>query len=303
MVPGAPILTGRAALRVGAGRIRLAVGRAGAVALGLSVPEAGIIRVVSTHDGDFLASAAWTLARAAADCDASVIGPGMSDARVAGILTRALLQATAAGAVVDAAALPAVRSAEAFARLGRGRTVLTPHAGEMAEMMDAPKAEVLANPPAFAREAAARFQSVVVLKGAISHVATPDGRCWQHEGGVFGLATSGSGDVLAGVIAGLMARGAAPERAAIWGVHLHAGAGAQRDGAQRPRHHDLLAHRQVSDEGGADPRAAVAQLGRLVLLGRGGQPRQGAAQYAGRGCAHALQRMPPRGASGLSESR
>lgn len=226
-VPGAPILTGRAALRVGAGRIRLAVGRVGAVALGLAVPEARIIRVAATRDGDFLGSAARALARAAADCDALVIGPGLTDARVAGTLARAVLDANAAGAVIDAAALPEAARAEAFARLAGGRAVLTPHAGEMAEMMGVPKAVIVADAPAVAREAAARFRSVVLLKGAISHVATPDGRCWRHEGGVFGLATSGSGDVLAGVIAGLLARGAAPERAAIWGVHLHARAGTQ----------------------------------------------------------------------------
>lgn len=227
-VPGAAILTGRAALRVGAGRIRLAAGRAGGITLGLAVPEARIVSVAATRDGELLASAARALARSAADCDALVIGPGLTNARVARILTRAVLESNAtAGAVVDAAALPEARGAEVFARLAGGRVVLTPHAGEMAGMMDAPKAEVTANAPAFAREAAARFQCVVVLKGAATHVATPDGRCWRHQGGVVGLATSGSGDVLAGVIAGLLARGAAPERAATWGVHLHAAAGAR----------------------------------------------------------------------------
>lgn len=94
-------------------------------------------------------------------------------------------------------------------------------------MMDVDKARVKAEAAALAREAAARFQAVVVLQGAVTHVATPAGRCWRHEGGGVGLATSGSGDVLAGAIAGLLGRGAAPERAALWGVCLHAAAGAQ----------------------------------------------------------------------------
>ena len=66
----------------------------------------------------------------------------------------------------------------------------------------------------------------LVLKGACTYVASADGRLWIHDGGSVGLGTSGSGDVLAGVIAGLVARGARPEQAAIWGVWLHGKAGA-----------------------------------------------------------------------------
>jgi len=63
------------------------------------------------------------------------------------------------------------------------------------------------------------------MKGSITYVASADGRVWIHEGGSVGLGTSGSGDVLAGVIAGLAARGARPEQAAVWGVWLHGRAG------------------------------------------------------------------------------
>jgi ADP-dependent NAD(P)H-hydrate dehydratase len=66
---------------------------------------------------------------------------------------------------------------------------------------------------------------VIALKGAITHIAAPDARVWRHQGGNSGLATSGSGDVLAGLIAGLVARGATLEQAAAWGVALHARAG------------------------------------------------------------------------------
>lgn len=227
-VPGAALLTGRAALRAGAGRIRLAAGRASALGLGLAVPEAGIVRLAAARDGSFLRSAARTLALAAANCDGLAIGPGFTDEGVARALSDAALRANpTAGAVIDAAALPQANEAEAFACLAGGRVVLTPHAGEMARMMGVGKARATDDAPALAREAAARFKAVVVLKGATTHVATPAGRCWRHEGGVVGLATSGSGDVLAGVIAGLLARGAAPERAAIWAVYLHAAAGAR----------------------------------------------------------------------------
>jgi hydroxyethylthiazole kinase-like uncharacterized protein yjeF len=106
-----------------------------------------------------------------------------------------------------------------------GRMVLTPHAGEMAALTGLSKDEVLADPLAAARGAAQRLKAVIVMKGAVTHVVTPDGQAWRHEGGVKGLATSGSGDVLAGVICGLLARGAHPAQAAVWAVYLHARAG------------------------------------------------------------------------------
>lgn len=76
-----------------------------------------------------------------------------------------------------------------------------------------------------AREAAPRWQAVVALKGRQTHIAAPDGRLWRHEGGNVGLATSGSGDTLAGLIAGPAARGAPLPQACAWGVVLHARAG------------------------------------------------------------------------------
>lgn len=120
-------MTGRAALRVGAGRIRLAAARASALALGLAVPEAGIVRLAAGRDGRLLRSAARALAQAAADCDAMVIGPGLTDPGVARPLSRGALQANmTAGAVIDAAALPRAAEAAEFAHLAGGRAVLTP---------------------------------------------------------------------------------------------------------------------------------------------------------------------------------
>jgi ADP-dependent NAD(P)H-hydrate dehydratase len=82
-------------------------------------------------------------------------------------------------------------------------------------------------PERHALEAAARWNAFVALKGARTVIATPEGERWQHEGGNIGLGTSGSGDVLAGVVAGLAARGATLAQAVCWGVALHARAGNQ----------------------------------------------------------------------------
>ncbi len=85
--------------------------------------------------------------------------------------------------------------------------------------------EVAADPVAIASQVAQDFQAVVILKGDRSVVAAPDGGCLLHEGGCVGLATGGSGDVLAGIVGGLAARGTEPLRAAAWGSWLHGRAG------------------------------------------------------------------------------
>ena len=103
--------------------------------------------------------------------------------------------------------------------------ILTPHAGEMAHLTGTPKQDIQNAPDPRALEAARSWNAVVALKGARTVIATPDGTLYQHEGGNVGLAISGSGDVLAGVIAGLVARGAPLDQAACWGVALHARAG------------------------------------------------------------------------------
>jgi NAD(P)H-hydrate repair Nnr-like enzyme with NAD(P)H-hydrate dehydratase domain len=111
--------------------------------------------------------------------------------------------------------------------------LLTPHAGEMAHLCAADKQTVLAHRDDAARQAARRWNALVALKGATTMIAAPDGRLWRHEGGNIGLAASGSGDTLSGIIAGLAARGAPLEQACAWGVALHARAGealAQRYG-------------------------------------------------------------------------
>jgi NAD(P)H-hydrate repair Nnr-like enzyme with NAD(P)H-hydrate dehydratase domain len=95
----------------------------------------------------------------------------------------------------------------------------------MARLLSVEAEAVRADPLEAGRRAAARFSAVVVMKGVATHVVTPDGRAWRHDGGCRGLGVSGSGDVLAGVIGGLLARGAAPATAALWGVWLHGAAG------------------------------------------------------------------------------
>ncbi|MBV9957495.1 MAG: NAD(P)H-hydrate dehydratase, partial [Acidobacteria bacterium] len=112
-----------------------------------------------------------------------------------------------------------------FLSASKARVILTPHAGEMASMLCVEKESVTREPLSVAARAAREFRAVVALKGRLTHIIAPDGEAYTNRAGNVGLATSGSGDTLSGLIAGLAARGTEPTRAAAWGVYLHAKAG------------------------------------------------------------------------------
>lgn len=229
--PGAVMLAGVAALRAGAGRLQLATAAAVAPLVAVSVPEARVIGLVQGADGELLAASCRAIRGELAACDALLLGPGMMgrDGAAAAVLRAHFDVASSAVLVVDAGALPAyvahVERRPSGKRAAAKPAILTPHAGEMARMCDVERSAVLDAPLDMAQQAARRYQAVIVLKGAETFVAAPDGRVFINTAGCLGLGTSGSGDALAGLIAGLGARGAAPLQAAVWGVHLHALAG------------------------------------------------------------------------------
>ena len=223
-IPGAAMLAATAALRAGAGKLVIAMAASVAAGMALLMPEARVIALPETPDGGLDAAGVKQLEPVAPACAAAVIGPGLMDDQGSGDFTAALLPWFAhCPVVLDALAMGvALRMAPL-----QQPAVLTPHAGEMAHLSGRSKQEVLADPEATALDAARRWNAVVALKGATTVIATPQGRLWVHRGGKAGLATSGSGDTLAGLIGGLAARGASPEQACAWGVMLHAGAGAR----------------------------------------------------------------------------
>lgn len=224
-VPGAVLLAGAAALRAGAGRLQLGVARSVAIALAIACPEARVIGLPEKRTGELTPGAYRSLKSELKGCRALVVGPGMNDeAAVAPLLERALGLREGPTIVLDAAALRALKRPDPR-RGALGRVIATPHAGEMAELWGFAREEVEAKRLALAREAAQTLGVTLVLKGSRSIVATPDGRAFGSVNGNVGLATSGSGDVLSGIIGGLAARGASPPQAAVWGVYLHAAAG------------------------------------------------------------------------------
>jgi ADP-dependent NAD(P)H-hydrate dehydratase len=226
--PGAILLAGVAALRAGAGKLQLATVRSAAAALGVAVPESLVVALPETRAGEIAGDAAGrALTERAAQVDALLVGPGMSSDRGAHAVVRVLARRLGDDAtlVLDAAAVTALRGDDELLLALHGRAVLTPHAGEMATLLGVEKEEVEADPASCAQDAAARLGAVVALKGSESWIAEPDGRLYHYTGGSIGLATSGSGDTLAGIVAGLAARGTPPAHAAVWGAFLHGEAG------------------------------------------------------------------------------
>lgn len=188
---GAVLLAGIAALRVGAGRLTITTVEETAVALSVAVPEAMVIGEKS-NDGSL------TRCRLEHEPEAVVIGPGIT---APGELVASVADSCGnAAAVIDAVALRGLPDQLP------ARTVLTPNTSELEQL------------GADASEVSRARQAVVATHGL---VAAPDGRVWRDEQGSITLGTSGSGDVLAGIIGGLLARGADPAQAAVWGQYLH----------------------------------------------------------------------------------
>ena len=221
-LPGAALLAGVAALRAGAGKLQIATAESVAAAIGVAVPEARVIPHAETVQGCIAEDAVEPLLKWAAGAQAVVIGCGLQQGPPLDALIDALLGCgIEVPLVLDAAVLGSLAQRAEALRAWTGGAVVLPHAGEMAKLLGCGKEQVTADPLAAARQAAEMLGAVTVLKGEYSHVVAPDGRAFRYKGGGVGLATSGSGDTLAGIVGGLCARGADPLTAALWGVYLH----------------------------------------------------------------------------------
>jgi ADP-dependent NAD(P)H-hydrate dehydratase len=227
-VPGAVLLAGLGALRAGAGRLQVATVASRVAALGFALPEAMVMELPETPLGGFDDGAFGHIEAHCARSDAVLIGPGTREEPEGYQLVAAVVQSAAEPAlVIDAGGLGELRGLRKELAARKGRVVITPHAGEMAGMLGERRESVEADPLGAARRMADELNVVVVMKGARTFVAAPGGTARLYRGGGVGLGTSGSGDVLAGVIAGLLARGAEPLEAAARGVFLHGEAGAR----------------------------------------------------------------------------
>jgi NAD(P)H-hydrate epimerase len=207
---GAACLTARAALRADAGYVTLAVPEN-------ALPAAEVLALEPVKVGWRDDDAVETIVAAAQRATALAVGPGLGRSPQRHALVRELLDRIDVPAVVDADALfelePVVRAAP---------TVLTPHAGELGRLLGKDSTWVDAHRLSAAREAAERFGAVVLLKGADTIVASPDGAATICDLGPPSLATAGTGDVLTGVVAAFLSKGVEPATAAAAAAVAHA---------------------------------------------------------------------------------
>ena len=216
--PGAVLLAGLAALRVGAGRLQILTVEPTAVALGVAVPEAMVVGLPTSPIGSLAPSAAERIVEQVREDTTLVLGPGLlTDDDTMALVRSVLPRLSCRRLVLDAHALTAVAEHEDLLA-DHEALVLTPNDDELAALLGDEKISGREG----AEKAAVRYGGVVATKG---WAVAPDGSAWRDEAGGVGLGTSGSGDVLAGAIGGLLARGAEPAQAAVWGQYAHAAAG------------------------------------------------------------------------------
>ena len=274
---GAGALATRGALAAGAGLVTWAMPASLQPLAASLVPEA-LTEGLADDEGRLAAAADEQAVSLLARRDVLVLGPGLGTGAGAGqVVARLVAQARCPG-VLDAdalnllarqpSALPGVAASAGDGAAGDVRWVLTPHPGEMARLLGTDVASVQQDRVGTTLAAARRFGAVVVLKGARTVVAAPDGRVSVNPAAMPALATGGSGDVLAGVIGGLLAQGVAPYEAACAGTVLHALAGwLAAGGPEGPLMAGQLAEAvprawRHLREGGAMP-AALEPIGRL----------------------------------------
>jgi NAD(P)H-hydrate epimerase len=222
---GAVALAARAALRAGAGYVQAAVPSSLNDVLEVKLTEEMTLPMPETAERTLALAALEPLLARVAAADVVALGSGLSRHREALELARRVVAESERPLVIDADGLNAFEGhADALAHAGAPR-VLTPHVGEMRRLTGIDAETIEARRIDLTREWAQRWRSVVVLKGAPTVTAAPDGRTSVNPTGNPGMATAGMGDVLTGVIASLLAQGLEPFDAARLGVYVHGTAG------------------------------------------------------------------------------
>jgi ADP-dependent NAD(P)H-hydrate dehydratase / NAD(P)H-hydrate epimerase len=223
---GAAALCSLAALRAGAGLVKLGIPESLNAVLESAAPEVVTLPLPQTAEGSLSLAAEKEILSLAGDwADAVAVGPGLSRHPETAELVRRLVLAGRAPVVLDADGLNAFEGRQDLFRKRRRPLVLTPHAGEMSRLRGLPIGTIEADRIGTVLNACREWGAVVVLKGASSLTADPAGRVLVNPTGNSGMATAGSGDVLTGVIAGLIGQGAEIPAAAWCGVFLHGLAG------------------------------------------------------------------------------
>lgn len=231
LLGGSPGLTGavnmasQAAVRIGAGLVTLGIPMSLNDILEAKLTEVTTKPLPETDNKTLGKNAFNQCLDLAATSDVVALGPGMSTEVLTTKLVQELVQHIKKPLILDADGLNALALNKEVFKKCEAPLVLTPHPGEMARLMGIELDEIKNNRINIAMQAARKFNAVIVLKGARTIVATPEGRLYVNTTGNPGMATGGSGDVLTGIIAGLVAQGLTCEEAAVAGVYIHGLAG------------------------------------------------------------------------------
>jgi NAD(P)H-hydrate epimerase len=224
---GAAVLAARGAIRGGAGLVTCAVPEPVLATVDAASLESLTLGLPVTADGGLAPDAVDAILEAAASRDVVAIGPGLGAGEGAAEVARRVVARCPRPLVVDASALPAL-AGNLDAVSGReAETILTPHPGELAALLQAPRDAVTGNRREALWRAVDACAATVLLKGRATLVGAADGTLYVNSTGNPGLATGGTGDVLTGLIAALWAQGADPAAAAALGAFVH-GAAADR---------------------------------------------------------------------------
>lgn len=218
---GAAVMTAMSAVRSGAGLVTLAVAQSLNAAVEAQATEAMTLPLPDAQSGILGKENAEAILGALSDKKVLALGPGMATAETTRDLVCTLIENSPVPVVVDADGINNLAHAPSVLRKKRSEIILTPHPGEMARLAGTTPAEIQNDRIAAARRFAADHEVHLVLKGARTVIAHPDGRVFVNPTGNPGMASGGMGDVLTGMIAGFLAQGASPETACHLGVYLH----------------------------------------------------------------------------------
>jgi hydroxyethylthiazole kinase-like uncharacterized protein yjeF len=221
---GAAAMTSISALRSGAGLVTLGVAESLSPVLEPQVIEAMTAPLPETQPGILGESAFETLDKLMADKKCIAIGPGLGQAENTKKLITKIVKAACKPLVIDADGLNSLAGQTRLFKSADAPIILTPHPGEMARLTGSSVSVVQQNRIKCARDFAVGFNVHVVLKGAHTVIAVPDGRVFINPTGNAGMASGGMGDVLTGVIAGLIAQGLSAVDACRAGVYIHGAA-------------------------------------------------------------------------------
>ncbi|MFZ3089623.1 MAG: NAD(P)H-hydrate dehydratase [Nitrospirota bacterium] len=222
---GAAIMAGLSALRIGAGLVTLGIPEGLNNILETRLTEIMTLPLPQTEEGTIAVSARTKIFNFLKKADAVAIGPGLSQNRETAQLVRELMREVKIPIVIDADGINALAGHADILKKARGQVIITPHPGEMARMVNSSAAEINRDRAAIARRFSEQYNVITVLKGAGTIIAEPSGDIYINSTGNPGMASGGTGDVLTGMIAGLIAQRSPSPDAAIAGVFLHGLAG------------------------------------------------------------------------------